>query len=364
MRLGIVGGGQLGLMLGEAARALDVGCSFLDPSPDAPARAVGELLVGAYDDEGRLDELAADVDVATYEFENVPGSAARHLATRVPLRPPAAALDVAQDRLREKELFTRLGIASPAFAVVDGRADLAPALDAVGLPAVLKRRSGGYDGKGQAVVRTPEDVDVAWESVTGARVLAETLVPFDRELSVLAVRSIDGATRTWPLVENAHEGGILRRSIAPAPDVSDATSRAARELVGAILDELDYVGVVAVELFDVGGELLANELAPRVHNSGHWTIEGAATSQFENHVRAVLGWPLGPTEITGTAAMVNCLGAVPDVATVDAVAGAHLHDYGKQPRPLRKLGHVTITAADRATLDDRLAQLRGSGLAF
>ena len=351
----VLGGGQLGRMLALAGIPLDVRFRFLDPVAGAPAAAVGDLVVGALGDERALTEVARDATVVTYEWEGVPADAARFLASAVPVRPGARSLEVAQDRLTEKETFGRLGIGTPAFAAVDDRAGLEAAVDAIGgLPAVLKTRRGGYDGKGQAVLRRAADVDAAWSELGGVPLILESLVPFDRELSVLAVRAVDGSVASWPLVENHHEGGILRVSRAPAAGVSEALQARADELATRLLDDLDHVGVLAVELFDVGGELLANEIAPRVHNSGHWTIEGAVTSQFENHVRAVLGWPLGSTAARGASAMVNCIGVMPSPGDVLAVPGAHLHDYGKAPRPGRKLGHVTVVADDGPTLSARL----------
>jgi 5-(carboxyamino)imidazole ribonucleotide synthase len=366
----VLGGGQLGRMLALAGIPLDVRFRFLDPSGAAPAGAVGPLVVGALGDEAALAEVARGATVVTYEWEGVPADAARFLERELPVRPGPRSLEVSQDRLVEKETFRRLGIGTPAFAAIDattgGRAGLDAAIEAVGgLPAVLKTRRGGYDGKGQAVLRGAADVDRAWSELGdgggGAGLIVESLVPFDRELSVLAVRGVDGAVACWPLVENHHEGGILRVSRAPAPGVEDRADhdlQARGEAVAArLLDDLDHVGVLAVELFDVGGELLANEIAPRVHNSGHWTIEGAVTSQFENHVRAVLGWPLGSTAARGPNAMVNCIGVMPARDAVLAAPGAHLHDYGKAPRRGRKLGHVTVTADDDDELAVRLASV-------
>lgn len=357
MRLGIVGGGQLGLMLAEAAHDLGIACTLLDPSPDAPARRAGDLLVGDYDDPALLDTLANSCDVATYEFENVPVQSARRLARQVPTYPPPPALEVAQDRLAEKTMFTRLGIDSPRFATVDSEEDLRTAAADLGYPFVVKTRRGGYDGKGQEVVRRATDLPGAWQSLGSQPLLAEEHIAFDRELSILAVRGAD-TTLHYPLVENSHAGGILRLSVAPAPDTTPELSQSAVDAATRILDELSYRGVLAVELFQISDRLLANEMAPRVHNSGHWTIEGAATSQFENHVRAVLGLDLGSTDVSGAAGMVNCLGEIPDVDALATVPTAALHDYGKAPRPLRKVGHVTMTAPDRAELDKQLRQLR------
>jgi 5-(carboxyamino)imidazole ribonucleotide synthase len=356
----VLGGGQLGRMLGLAGIPLGLRFRFLDPAEGAPAAAVGDLVVGPLGDELALAAVARDAVAVTYEWEGVPADAARFLARDRPVRPGARSLEVAQDRLVEKETFRRLGIGTPAFAAVADRTDLDAAVAAVGgLPAVLKTRRGGYDGKGQAVLHSAADVDAAWRELgAGATPLVlETLVPFDRELSVLAVRGLDGAIACWPLVENRHEGGILRVSRAPALGADAALQARAEELAARLLADLDHVGVLAVELFDVGGDLLANEIAPRVHNSGHWTIEGAVTSQFENHLRAVLGWPLGSTAARGPSAMVNCIGMMPSRADVLAVPGAHLHDYGKAPRRGRKLGHVTVVATDDAELAARLDAL-------
>ena len=324
MIVGVIGGGQLGRMLALAGIPLGLSFRFLDPAPDAPAGDVGELLVGAYDDPELLDRLAGGAIAVTYEFENVPVEAAR----RVGALPDAAALEAAQDRLVEKQLFQRLDIPTPAFG------DVPP-------PVVIKSRRFGYDGKGQRVERG--------NYLTGDHELVEELVDFDRELSLIGVRGRDGETRFYPLVENVHDGGILRTSRVPAAEApqAEAENHATR-----LLDELGYVGVLALELFDVGGTLLANELAPRVHNTGHWTIEGAVTSQFENHLRAILGWPLGPTT-SRPSVLFNLIGDVPAAHDVLAVPGAHLHLYGKEPRAGRKLGHVTLvepTAASESAI--------------
>jgi len=352
----VLGGGQLGRMLGLAAVPLGVACRFLDPSPDAPAAAVGDLVVGALDDEAALDEVARGADVVTYEWEGVPAPSARHLAAGgLLVRPGDRPLEVSQDRLVEKDAFRALGIDTPQYHAVSSREELDEAIQAVGLPAVLKTRRGGYDGKGQFVLRELADANAAWSELGGLALVLEAFVPFDRELSVIAVRSHDGVVACWPVVENEHRDGILHVTRAPA-GLSELEARA-RDIAVALLDELDHVGVLAIELFDVNGSLLANEFAPRVHNSGHWTIEGAVTSQFENHLRAVLGLPLGATDARGVAAMVNCVGTMPDVTAVLAVPDAHLHDYGKAPRPGRKLGHITVVADSPADLDIRLATL-------
>ena len=342
MQLGVLGGGQLARMLALAAHPLGIGCTCLDPAPDACAGPVSRLIVGAYDDPAGLDALAAASDAVTFEFESVPASSADRLAAAVPVHPPAAALAVAQDRLHEKSMFRELGIDTPEFRQIDSQADL----DALELPAVVKTRRLGYDGKGQLVARERTDLDDAFASLGNVPLIAEQLVPFDRELSVIAVRGTGGEVRTYPVVENHHRDGILRLTLAPAPELTTVAQELAAGYMRLLLERLDYVGVLALELFAVGDRLLANEIAPRVHNSGHWTIEGARTSQFENHVRAVAGLPLGACDAIGRSAMVNLIGETPPAARVLRVDGAHLHLYGKAPRPGRKLGHVTLTGRD------------------
>lgn len=352
--IGIVGGGQLARMLALAGLPLGQRFVFLDPAPDACAAALGEHLCAAYDDRTALAQLATRADVVTYEFENVPAEAMEFLASHVEVFPAATALAIARDRWHEKSLFRELGIPTPPFVSVDSRADLEAAVSAIGLPAVLKFRTLGYDGKGQAVLRTPPDLDDAWSRLGGVPLILEGFVAFEREVSVLGVRSRTGETVFYPLVENVHRDGILRISRCRA---GDALAGQATAHVSRLLDRLGYVGVLALELFQVGNCLVANEMAPRVHNSGHWTIEGAETSQFENHLRAVLGLPLGSTAARSEVAMVNLIGELPSRADVLAISGAHLHLYGKVPRPGRKIGHVTLCAATPAALDEGLVKI-------
>lgn len=330
---------------------------FLDPGAESSAGHVGNLRVGAYDDEERLQELARKSDVVTYEFENVPVGSARFLNELVPVYPPPRALEVSQDRLDEKQFFESLGIPTPPFAPVSSRAELDAAVKRIGLPLVIKTRRFGYDGKGQMVLRTQADVDHAWETLGAALLIVEGLVPFERELSILSVRGKNGETRFWPLVENEHRDGILRLSIPQSDAWTAELQSNAEHHAKRVLDALSYVGVLAIELFLVDGKLLANEMAPRVHNSGHWTIEGAETSQFENHVRAILGLPLGSTRMLGHAAMINAIGKLPPREEVLQVEGAHLHAYGKDASPGRKLGHVTIRAQSRKELCDKIELL-------
>jgi 5-(carboxyamino)imidazole ribonucleotide synthase len=363
VKVGILGAGQLGRMIALAGHDLGLTFRFFDQS-DGPAGQVAELVQGEFADTAALDRFCDGLDCATFEFENVPVSAVERIASRIPTFPPPAALGAAQDRLTEKSLFARLGIPTPAFAPIDSADGVAAAIEHVGLPAVVKTRRMGYDGKGQAVVRQAADLDGLWLRLGGVPLIAEAFVPFQRELSILAVRSRTGATAFYPLVQNTHRDGILRLSIAPAPEVPDQLQRTAETYAAAVMSATDYVGVLAIEWFEVGGTLMANEMAPRVHNSGHWTIEGSECSQFENHLRAVLGWPLGSTSCRGHSAMVNLIGTMPDRDAVLAIPGAHLHDYGKQPRAGRKLGHVTIradSAADVQAAQRRLDKAAGFG---
>ena len=359
MKVGILGGGQLARMLALAGYPLGLRFRHLDLSTAAPAGSLGELLAGDYEDAALLDAFADGLEVVTYEFENVPVASAQRIADRVRVLPPTEALAAGQDRLAEKTLFRELGIETAPFAAVETREELRDALARIGVPAVLKTRRLGYDGKGQFVIRTETDADTAWERLGAAQaLLLEAFVEFDRELSVLAVRATDGACAFYPLVENHHRDGILRLSLAPAPRLNAALQSRAEELARRVLERLEYVGVLAIELFQQEGRLLANEMAPRVHNSGHWSIEGAECSQFENHLRAVCGMPLGATRLLGVSAMLNLIGGVPDAAEVLRVPGAHLHLYGKRARPGRKLGHVTLRTNDVDELEERLAALK------
>jgi 5-(carboxyamino)imidazole ribonucleotide synthase len=356
--IAVLGGGQLGRMLALAGLPLGLAFRFLDPSPAAPAGPLGALHTGRLDDADAVRAVAAGAEVVTYEWEGVAVDAARAAEAFAPLRPGGRPLEVAQDRGVEKATFERLGIPVPAFETVDDYDGLERAVAAVGLPAVLKTRRGGYDGKGQQVLRQAADVDEAWRTLGDVPLILEQLVSFRRELSIVAVRGLDGTTACYPLVENEHQDGILRVTRAPAPGLVPGLQREAEAIAAKLLSDFDYVGVLAVELFEHDGRLLANELAPRVHNSGHWTIEGAETSQFENHLRAILGWPLGATTPRGVSAMVNCLGVLPLRDAILGVTGAHLHDYGKASRAGRKVGHVTVTADSVEERDRRLAAVR------
>lgn len=354
MIVGILGGGQLARMLALAGYPLGLQFVFLDPAPDASAGPLGKHLCGRYDDPALLAQLAEQADVVTYEFENVPHESVTFLSERITVYPNRHALAVARDRLHEKTLFRDLGIPTPPFARVDTRADLECAAAEIGLPAVLKTRTLGYDGKGQAVLRHADDLDAAWTQLGGMPLILEGFVPYDREVSVIAVRQLNGETRFYPLAENTHCDGVLLLSSSRP---GDPMQQRAQDYAQRLLDALEYVGVLALELFQVRDALLANEMAPRVHNSGHWTIEGAETSQFENHLRAILGLPLGATGPIGYAAMVNFIGTMPEAEGVLALPGAHLHSYSKEMRPGRKLGHATLRAQDKQALQNGLRRL-------
>jgi 5-(carboxyamino)imidazole ribonucleotide synthase len=355
MRIGVIGAGQLGQMLGYAAAELGFECRFVDPSDSPPAASAGTVVKKPFDDAAALDELAAECDVLTYEFENVPVAALQAVAEHVPVYPPPAALAIAQDRLLEKQLFTELDIALPAYRRIDSRQDLADAASALGVPLVVKTRRFGYDGKGQIVLRSKNQVDAVWDELGSEPLIAEAFVPFDYEVSVIAARSRDGEIVIWPLAENEHVDGILR--LSRAPHIDSGLSDRANAYVTRMLQHLDYVGVLALELFVEGDALLANEFAPRVHNSGHWTIEGAATSQFANHLLAVAGKPLGSTATPAYAAMINLIGTMPVSLEATSDDRVTLHDYGKSARPGRKLGHITLVAETAAERDRLSAEI-------
>jgi len=357
--IGILGGGQLGYMLALAGYPLDFHFRFLDPSPQAPVGRVASRVTAEYTDFEALEKFAHGLALVTYEFENVPVEALRFLQKLVPVYPSAQALETAQDRRSEKLLFQKLGIPTTKFAAINSAGELHQTVKKIGLPAILKTCRLGYDGKGQWVLRTDEDVERVKNEIPSAPLILEEFVKFSRELSILAVRARNGETAFYRLVENHHRDGILRLSLAPAPRLTEALQREAETAARLVLESLDYVGVLAIELFECNGRLLANEMAPRVHNSGHWTIEGAVTSQFENHLRAVSGLPPGDTGTLGFSAMLNLIGELPDSNELLSVPGAHLHLYGKSLRSGRKVGHVTVRADSNEQLQQRLRQLPG-----
>ena len=358
--VGILGGGQLARMLALSGAPLGLRFLVMDTAEDACAAQFAPMVVGDYRDEAALAEFASKVDVATFDFENVPAESAQWLVERVPVFPNPRALAIAQDRLAEKTLFRELGIPVPDFRAIATRADLDAAIAVIGVPAILKTRRLGYDGKGQFRLKSAADADAAWDALGGQAatvgLILEAFVAFERELSVVAVRGRDGEFRAWPLTENWHVDGVLSASLAPAR-VEAALGEAAFAHARRLAEALDYVGVFALELFCRDGGLLANELAPRVHNSGHWTIEGSETSQFQNHLRAVLGLPLGDTRMVGHACMLNWVGSLPDADAVLRETGGHWHDYGKSPRAGRKVGHATLRADSVAELAQALRRV-------
>jgi 5-(carboxyamino)imidazole ribonucleotide synthase len=346
-------------MLALAGLPLGLRFRFLEPKADASVHGLGDVVRGEYDDPAALETFAKGLDAVTFEFENVPAASVARLESRMPVFPHPDVLAIAQDRLAEKDAFRRAGIAVAPFAPVATRLELDEAVEALGFPCVLKTRRLGYDGRGQWLLQSGSDLEDAWTAAGRASLVLEAFVPFHREISVLTARTEAGETRFYPVVHNEHRRGILRVSRAPVPGISPALEGEAKAVAGRLVDELGHVGVLAVELFEVGGQLLANELAPRVHNSGHWTQDGAVTSQFENHLRAGLGLPLGATEGRGWSAMVNLVGSVPPLARLLEVPGARVHLYGKAARPGRKVGHVNLVAETPERLEELLARVEG-----
>jgi len=355
--VGIVGAGQLGRMLALAGYRLGLGFLFLDKSEDAPGGQIGDIILGEFSDPKKIEELASKVDLLTYDVENVPVEALAGIPKDKPFLPPIAALAAGQDRLSEKTLFNQLKIPTTRFQAVETMPELEEAIHDIGYPAVLKTRRLGYDGRGQRVIRSPAELGSSFNARSGAPLILEEFVPFEREVSLIGVRNLKGETAFYPLAQNTHRDGILRLSIAPYPDKKLQTQ--AQKYVKKVMEHFDYAGVLTIEFFVKKGKLIANETAPRVHNSGHWTIEGAVTGQFENHMRAILGLPLGDTWPIGYSAMVSFIGTMPTREEILKIKGAHYHDYGKEPRPGRKLGHATLVCKTRKELMSRLKDFPG-----
>jgi len=361
-RLGIIGAGQLGRMMALAAYPLGIECRFLDTQAEAPGGQIAPLRVAALDDETELTALAQEVDVLTFDIENVSIAALEAVSAIVPVRPAPAIVAKAQDRLSEKRMFESLDIPTVAYFAISEANDLSLAATELGWPIVLKARRLGYDGRGQRTANSLDELHAAWEALGSRPAIAEAWIDFDCEVSLIGVRGAgqsngaqDRPISFYPLSENRHRDGMLEASIAPF--VNDALQAQAQHWMTAMMREHDYLGVLTIEFFVTHDGLVANEIAPRVHNSGHWTIEGAETSQFENHVRAILGLPLGSTRTRSTALMRNLIGSVPPRDRLLAIDGLHLHDYGKAPRPGRKVGHCTLLAADRSAAIARLSEL-------
>ncbi|MGH8208961.1 MAG: 5-(carboxyamino)imidazole ribonucleotide synthase [Steroidobacteraceae bacterium] len=360
MTVGIMGAGQLGRMLALAGYPLGLDFLFLDPAKDAPAGRIAPVLHGAFTDHGLLAQLARKSEVVTIDWENVSLEALRALAGASvdrPARvsPPIRAVATAQDRVSEKRLFERLKIPTNRWRVIASRAQLERAIREIGLPGVIKTRRLGYDGKGQAVIKTREDAERAWHELGTVGLIYEEWVPFDCEVSIIGARSRRGEIAIYPLNGNVHANGILRVTLAPYGP--PRWHRLAARYLESVLTHFRYTGILTIEFFVRGGRLIANEMAPRVHNSGHWTIEGAVTSQFENHLRAILDLPLGSTRPTGYSAMLNLIGSLPPRPEVLGWEGVHLHDYDKEPRAGRKVGHCTLVEPTRVRRDRRARQL-------
>ena len=354
MKVGILGAGQLARMIALAGYPIGLEFIFLDPSEDSCANRLGEHLHGAYNDPRLLAQLAERADVVTYEFENVPAEVAEFLSARTQVHPAPKALAVAQDRLIEKAFFRSIDIPTAPYAPVNSLADLEAAIIPIGLPAILKSCTMGYDGKGQSLIRSTDDLAAAWDALAGAPAVLEGFVPFNREVSIIAARNVSGEVVFYSLSENVHRGGILRVATSREGDPLQAKAEA---YISRLMEALEYVGVLALELFDVDGDLIANEFAPRVHNSGHWTTEGAETSQFENHLRAILNLPLGATSAVNKTAMINFIGGLPKDEALLAIPNAHLHLYDKAPRKGRKVAHATVRANTSAELEALISQV-------
>lgn len=347
-KIGIFGGGQLGRMMAQAALPLNIQCTFFESQKDCPAAALGQVFLSQQ--EQALTEFMQSADVFSLEFENTPVYQVDTLIQEHTLYPPRQALAIAQNRLAEKALFDELNIPVAPYQAINHLDDLYKASQTLGFPIVLKTTMGGYDGKGQFVIRTSSQIEQAWEELSPAgQLIAEGFIAFSREVSIIAVRGKNGEIKTWDLAENHHHHGILSHSIIPAPN-SEQLQPIAQEYITRLLTHLNYVGVLTLELFVTEQGLLANEIAPRVHNSGHWTIEGAVCSQFENHIRAVAGLPLGSTETVRPTVMVNIIGKYPQHEDILALNGAHLHLYDKTERQGRKIGHITLMPNDSTQL--------------
>ena len=353
--IGIFGGGQLGRMMAQAALPLNIQCTFFEASTDCPSAVLGQVISSKA--ENGLQDFINSADVFSLEFENTPLADVDVLIKNKDLHPPRQALAIAQHRLSEKALFDELDIPVAPYRAVDSFDSLQQAVVELGLPIVLKTTTGGYDGKGQFVLRSSDQMEQAWVELGPAgSLIAESFVKFSREVSIIAVRGQNGDVKTWPLAENHHHNGILSHSIVPAPNSADLQP-VAQDYITRLLNHLNYVGLLTLELFVTDNGLYANEMAPRVHNSGHWSIEGAICSQFENHIRAVAGLPLGSTDVVRPTVMINIIGKHPKSEDVLALNGAHLHLYNKTEREGRKIGHITLMPNDSAELTTLCRQL-------
>ncbi len=354
-KVGILGAGQLGRMMALAGLPLGLEFSLYDTS-GSPSAGIGEIFSDPGNTQAELDRFLDSVDVVTYEFEHLPLDLARNIAAKKPLYPGVEALRVCQNRALEKDLFNDLGIPTPQYRIVSNAQELEQAARELGTPVVAKSITEGYDGKGQAVLKSPQDAASAWQSIGHKRLIVESFVNFTREVSLIAARNSKGEFVAYPLVENIHHEGILRYTIAPAPKVTETVQDTATDYIHKLMDHLDYVGVLALELFETPNGLLANEMAPRVHNSGHWSMDGAHTGQFENHLRAILGLPLGETKADRVSAMINLIGRTVAACDILTHKDTHLHLYGKAERPGRKVGHININADDYQSLQRKVSE--------
>lgn len=354
-KIGILGGGQLARMLTLAAYPLGMTTLCIDPKGGSSANQVTEVITADYTDQAQLQNFAQQVDFITYETENIPLQTAEFLSQHHTVFPSTQALATAQDRLQEKTLFQALNVPTPGFVAINSLDDLLKGVKVLGFPCVLKTRRFGYDGKGQRVLRKPQDIDLAWQALGLQPLLLEEFIAFEKELSLIAVRGQQELV-FYSLTQNEHQEGILRLSTAPYQDKN--LQQLAETYTKKLLEHLDYRGVFAIEFFCKEGELIANEMAPRVHNSGHWTIEGASTSQFENHIRAITGLPLGNTQSRGYSAMFNCIGTEPDIKEILNIPDVHYHHYFKSPVEGRKLAHFTLSTPDLEKYDKALADLK------
>ena len=355
-KVGVLGAGQLGRMMALAGYPLELDFHFYDTS-GSPSVGLGDVTIDkeAGLENQELQDFLKDVDLVTYEFEHLPIHLTQHIEANHTLYPPSKSIEVCQDREKEKALFTQLGIPTPKYKIANSESSLIDAVSALGCPVVAKTTREGYDGKGQFVIKSPDQCSEAWQSIGGSTekpntLIVESFVNFSRELSIIAVRSVNDEMKVYPLAENDHHEGILRYSTAPAANISEETQHQAEQYIKELMHELGHVGILTLELFDTDQGLLANEMAPRVHNSGHWSIEGAKCSQFENHLRAICGFPLGCTEANQLTCMINIIAEKGDVNSIMSLPYAHLHLYGKEERTGRKLGHVTVQADSREEL--------------
>ncbi len=360
MHIGIVGGGQLARMMVLAGEPLGIDFIILDPAKDATAGQVTEQIIADYDDIDALTLLATKVDVITFDFENVPATALQHLESQCTVYPPVKALSISQDRLAEKTLFKQHGIETAPYAEINTLTDLHNALATLGTPCILKTRRFGYDGKGQFVIKDKSQADEAWQAINQQAAILEGFIDFDKEVSIITARSRSSDTPAtsvyYPLSENQHQNGILHISRAPCDD--EKLLEQAKDLLAPLIESLDYIGVLTVEFFVKGDQLIANEMAPRVHNSGHWTIEGAHCSQFENHVRAISNLPLGLATVSSPySAMINFISQMPELKAICEIDSCHIHDYHKKPREGRKVGHATITADNKGLLEAQIKEI-------